>query len=62
LSISAVQTSISFAGSAAESAAQITGCSADVSAPAPVDVRIASATAALVAKGEMKDRMIGSSK
>jgi hypothetical protein len=28
LSISAVQTSISFAGSAAESAAQMTGCSA----------------------------------
>jgi hypothetical protein len=40
LSISAVQTSISFAGSAAESAAQTTGGSAAVSARAPGGVRI----------------------
>jgi hypothetical protein len=60
LSISALQTSISFAGSAPESAAQTTGGSADVSALAPADVRIARATAALAANGEMNDRRFGS--
>src|SRR5882672_817893 len=59
LSISAVQLSISFAGAASVSGAQMTGGSAAVWALAALKVKMVMASAALTAKGEAKDRMIG---
>src|SRR5882757_709273 len=61
LSISAVQLSISSAGAASVSGAQTTTLGSVVGwAQAPFNVKMVMASAALAARGETNDRMIGS--
>jgi hypothetical protein len=57
LSINAVQLSINCAGEATVRAAQATGGSTAVWALAPMDVKTATASTALAANGETKDRI-----